>query len=93
MPRAHHWQLDPNYRTDPSGSRHGRFVPIAAELCGQQSPSASSGLRSQKLTTKHLTFHAVTRHHLQRHAATSFLYSFRRAISPSNQAKSFGNVR
>ena len=29
MPRAHHWQLDPNFRTHPSGSRHGRFVPAA----------------------------------------------------------------
>jgi hypothetical protein len=29
MPRAHHWQLDPNFRTNPSGSRHGRFVPEA----------------------------------------------------------------
>ena len=28
MPRAHHWQLDPNFRTNPSGSRHGRFVPF-----------------------------------------------------------------
>ena len=29
MPRARHWQQDPNFRTNPSGSRHGRFVPIA----------------------------------------------------------------
>lgn len=27
MPRARHWQLDPNFRTNPSGSRHGGFVP------------------------------------------------------------------
>ena len=25
MPR--HWQQDPNFRTNPSGSRHGRIVP------------------------------------------------------------------
>ena len=30
MPRAHHWQLYPNFWTNPSGSRHGRIVP---ELC------------------------------------------------------------
>jgi hypothetical protein len=24
-----HWQLDPNFRTKPSGGRHGRFVPTA----------------------------------------------------------------
>jgi hypothetical protein len=29
MPRAHHWQLDPNFQTNPSGRRHGRFVPIS----------------------------------------------------------------
>ena len=23
-----HWQLDPNFRTNPSGSWHGRIVPI-----------------------------------------------------------------
>ena len=27
VPRAHHWQLDPTFRTNPSGSRHGRIVP------------------------------------------------------------------
>jgi hypothetical protein len=32
MPRAHHWQLDPNFRTHTSGSRHGRFVP-APDSC------------------------------------------------------------
>ena len=30
MSRPHHWQLDPNFRTNPSGIRHGRFVPKAA---------------------------------------------------------------
>ena len=25
MPRARHWQQDPNYRTNPRGSRHGRM--------------------------------------------------------------------
>ena len=30
MPRARHWQLDPNFRTNPSGSWHGRIVPLAA---------------------------------------------------------------
>ncbi len=29
MPRARHWQQDPNFRTNPSGSSHGRNVPIA----------------------------------------------------------------
>ena len=28
MPRARHWQQDPNFRTNPSGSRHGRIVPV-----------------------------------------------------------------
>ena len=31
-PHAHHWQLDPNFRTHTSGSRHGRFVP-QVDLC------------------------------------------------------------
>ena len=29
MPRARHWQQDPNFRTNTSGGRHGRIVPIA----------------------------------------------------------------
>ena len=29
MPRARHWQLDPYFRTNPSGSGHGRIVPIS----------------------------------------------------------------
>jgi hypothetical protein len=33
MPGAHHWQLDPNFRTNPSGGRDGRFVPIS-DFCG-----------------------------------------------------------
>jgi hypothetical protein len=28
VPRARHWQLNSNYRTNPSGGQHGRIVPI-----------------------------------------------------------------
>ena len=34
VPRAHHWQLDPNFRTNPSGSRHGRIVPCVTCIAG-----------------------------------------------------------
>jgi hypothetical protein len=28
MPHGQHWQLNPNYRTNPSGSRDGGSLPI-----------------------------------------------------------------
>ena len=29
MPRARHWQLNPNFRTNASGGPHGRIVPFS----------------------------------------------------------------
>lgn len=31
MPRGVSWQLDPKFRTNPSGRRHGAFVPTRDE--------------------------------------------------------------
>ena len=55
-PHAHHWQLDPNFRTHTSGSRHGRFVPAPDlmhrgkqhlySITSSASPSSGGGIVS-----------------------------------------------
>ena len=37
-----HWQLDPNFRTHTSGTRHGRFVP----RCRDDASRTTDGLPS-----------------------------------------------
>jgi hypothetical protein len=43
MPRARHWQLNPNFRTDASGGPHGRIVPLAEVI--DQSTASIGALR------------------------------------------------